>query len=112
MSNVIQVTPTIQGPDGLFYSGINAWECKGPNVNCRQAHREGRSWHVTPPQFPSGVHVVLPTYHYATLELGVEAVNQALRNAPTITNDEDLARYRKMRISYCVPQGFIDPSRR
>lgn len=89
--------------------------CTGPNRACRAAHRAGRSVHVIPAMSRDAANhprLVMPTYHYRTSDEGIIAIAEAEENAPTVTCDADLYRFRKMEIPHFLPVGWIDPSRR
>ena len=83
--------------------------CMGDAVECRRAFNAGRPAHVNPPM---GSGVVMPTYHYATVEDGLATVRDAMDNAPMVTTDEELYRYRTYGIAYRLPEGWVDPDRR
>jgi hypothetical protein len=86
--------------------------CTGRRGNraCRDAHRAGRPVHVIPAYGPTAL--VMPTYHYATAEEGIQAINDAMVNAPMVATDADLFRYRREGVAHRLPAGWIDPSRR
>jgi hypothetical protein len=95
--------------------------CKGPNHHCRAAFKAGRPVHVIPGSVfdldpamrpPDGLTLVLGTYHYATEAEAREAVADAYTNAPLVTCDDDLYAFRARNISYKLPVGWVDPSRR
>jgi len=54
----------------------------------------------------------MPTYHYATVEEGVAAIERAKKTAPTVRTDADLYAYRAQGIPHFLPVGWVDPSRR
>jgi hypothetical protein len=56
--------------------------------------------------------LVMPTYHYATEDEGREAIHEALRTAPTVYGDADLAEYRERNIPHFLPVGWVDPTMR
>jgi hypothetical protein len=86
-------------------------KCTGPNPTCRKEAREGRPVHIIPAMHERPT-IVLPTWHYPDEASAREAIAQARAHAPIVRNDEDLARYRKIRIAHRLPEGWIDPSRR
>lgn len=87
-------------------------DCTGPNPNCKKAHRQGRTVHIIPAHFADGSHLVLPTYHYATVEAAHAAVARARENAVTITADAELFRARRLRQPHRLLPGWTDPTRR
>jgi hypothetical protein len=86
--------------------------CKGTNRACKKAVREGRPLHVIPPAIDGQPWIVLPTYHFVNEEEALRAVLDAMRDAPLVTCDEDLYRFRAEGIAHKIPRGFIDPTRR
>jgi hypothetical protein len=100
--------------------------CTGPNPACREAHKAGRPVHMIPAMPRMGVDIVIedgaarvitptlvmPTYHYANVSEGVEAIDQAMNTAPTVVTDDDLYAYRKAGVPHFLPVGWIDPTRR
>lgn len=96
-------------PSGLKAEVLRG-RCNGPNENCRAAHRAGRSVHVIPgPHSAFHEALVMPTYHYATSADGIDAIYDALENAPMVDNDEDLKRYRTEKVAFRLPVGWVDP---
>jgi hypothetical protein len=87
---------------------------RGGNSTCRQGYDDGRPWHVIPPVVDVAKRpaLVMPTYHYATIEDGVGSVRTAMATAPMVATDDDLYRYRAAGVAYKLPPGWIDPSRR
>ncbi|MBE8524493.1 hypothetical protein ILP97_44635 [Amycolatopsis sp. H6(2020)] len=62
-------------------------ECTGPNPNCRRAHAEGRGVHFIPPRVQAwGAHLVLPTYHFMSVEEVVYAFADARKDAVEATS--------------------------
>jgi hypothetical protein len=55
---------------------------------------------------------VLNTYHYATEADARAALADAEINAPIVTCDDDLARFRAENVSYRLPVGWCDPTMR
>lgn len=89
---------------------INA-ACSGPNLACRRAFKRGRPVHIIPGG-TGALALVMPTYHYATEQEGIAAINTAIETAPTVATDEDLYRFRKEGTPHFLPAGWVDPSRR
>lgn len=104
---------------------VSAECCTGPNPKCRAAHRAGRSVHMIPDsdrmatirrnggrkmkQTPA---LVLPTYHFATVEEGTEAICQAWLTAIPVMTDADLYAAREAGVPHILRPGWVDPSRR
>jgi hypothetical protein len=89
--------------------------CTGPNRACRAAHREGRSVHVIPGSIRGRADqpaLIMPTYHFATVDEGMGYIRDAWNTAPMVVTDEDLDRYRAANIAHKLPVGWVDPSRR
>lgn len=92
------------------------------NAACREAHRAGRSVHIIPPRSRYTIVddraqlldpiLILPTYHFATVEEGLAAVRDAMATAPTVATDDDLYAYRAAGIAHYLPVGWVDPTRR
>lgn len=109
MTNTNEPTPRI---DARVHDTMRV--CKGPNKECRAAHRAGRSVHITPAFDSRTPHprVVLATYHYATEEEALLALARARTNARIIMTDDDLYAAREANEAYILMPGWIDPSRR
>lgn len=112
----IKVTPDVR-IDGLFYNGIQAWQgCTGPNPACRKAHAQGLVWHVIP-SHPRNAgrdsYLIMPTYHYASLEEGVEAILEAEATAKEPASDEEWLRLeREGKVPFFTRAGMNHPTRR
>lgn len=89
-------------------------DCSGPNAACRAAHRAGRPVHVVAISTlgENQPALVMPTYHYASPDDGIAALNEAWATAPTIENDDQLVEYRRAGRPYKLRPGWIDPTRR
>lgn len=76
-------------------------DCKGPNRACRKAHKAGLTVHVVPPKIAAedGT-LVLPTYHYATIQAAADAIHEAWFDAPTVHTFE--ARDRAYREAMAI----------
>jgi hypothetical protein len=88
--------------------------CDGPNAKCRAAHKRGVTTHIIPPWSPDDMdkRVVLPTHHFFDEKAARDALADAVANAPIVTCDEDLYRFRAEGIAYKLPVGWTDPTRR
>lgn len=91
---------------------ILAENCKGPNRACRSAHKQGRPVHMIPGHKSLEPALVLPSYHFESVEAGRVAIADAIRSAPTVYGDADLFEYREREIPFFLPVGWVDPSRR
>jgi len=115
MTNALHLTPSLL-IDGLHYHGIMAWECDGPNKHCRRAHKEGRSWHVSPAHHKNEGReslLVMPTYHYATVEEGLSAILRAQSEAVEVTSDEEWLRLEaEAEVPFRTRPGMRHPTRR
>lgn len=112
---IVQVTPS-RIIEGLHYQGIVAFECTGPNKACKGHAAAGRTWHVIPPHplnEGAASHLVMPSYHYATLEEGVHAIEEAQRTAHTVSSDEEWLRLEADHsIPFRIRPGMNHPTRR
>lgn len=105
--------------DGMNYLGITGWYCpggRGSNPACKQAHREGRSFHVSPAH-PRNTgkdsYLIMPTYHYASLEEGYRAVLHAEATAHEATSDEEWLRLEaEGKEAFRTRAGYNHPTRR
>jgi hypothetical protein len=95
--------------------------CTGPNTHCKKEHRAGRSAHVISDSDRIWTHrrnrkpipsLVLPNWHFATVEEGIAAVKQAWLTAVVVMVDEDLYAARAANVPYILRPGWVDPSRR
>lgn len=87
--------------------------CSGPNPHCALAASRGRYAHVIAlTEIYEEPSLVMPSYHFQTIEDGIEAVRHAWATAPVITSDEELYAARRDKIPHKLPVGWIDPSRR
>lgn len=111
----INVTPPVQ-IDGLFYSGITAWEGGCAHPSCKAAIKQGFTWHVTPPHYlneGAESHLVMPTYHYESIEAGIAAIEHAQRTALTVESDEEwLALEAAKEVPFRTRPGMNHPTRR
>lgn len=83
--------------------------CTGPNPKCKKAARNGRTVHL----YPDGdVTLVLPTYHFESVESGTKQIEQWAIDAVRVKTDDDLYAARNAHLPYILPKGWIDPSRR
>ena len=87
-------------------------ECKGPNARCRRSAKNGQMVHIIPKYDENAPALILPTYHYETVEIAIKALETAERDAILIETDDDLYNARKAGIAHKLPIGWIDPSRR
>lgn len=87
---------------------------RGGNAACKKAAREGRQIHIIPLWSSDDVsnRLVMPTYHYATREEAIAAVQLARDTAPVVTCDADLYDFRARGIAHKLPVGWTDPTRR
>lgn len=86
--------------------------CTGPNRHCRAAAREGRLVHIIPGHdLDNDPVIILPTNHYATAQ-GARDALAAAADAPIVTCDDDLYRYRAAGVAHRLPVGWVDPTRR
>src|SRR5689334_10091553 len=115
MTNAINLTPPVV-INGLSYHGIRAWECTGPNPACKLAAHTGRVWHVAPahPMNEGRTsHLVMPTYHYASPEEGLDAILSAQRDAHEVTSDvEWLELEAAHEVPFRTRPGMNHPTRR
>lgn len=88
--------------------------CNGPNANCKRHTRNGKTVHAILAKFGNANHasLVLPEYHFETLEIAIARIEHAYHNAITIENDAMLYDARERKIPHFIPRGFIDPTRR
>lgn len=104
MTNDARISPTVLSDNCTGRRG---------HRDCRDAHRAGLPVHVIPPLHdPAKPSLVMPSYHFATAEAGIAAINDALANAPIVATDADLYAYRAAGVAYRLPAGWIDPTRR
>lgn len=99
---------------GHITARVTASICRGPNRACAAAARQGRQVHVIPERGDVYTEpaLVMPTYHYQTSDEGIIAIAEAAENAPTVTCDEDLYRFRKAGVAHFLPVGWVDPTMR
>jgi len=96
---------------------VTSVHCTGPNAACRAAHRAGRSVHVIPshhdPKQDTHGRLVMATYHYFTAQAGIAAVEAALRDARTVSSDEEwLETEAAHEVSFRTIPGVNHPTRR
>lgn len=84
----------------------------GSHPNCKIAAREGRRVHVIPGHTEGEPRLILPNYHFHTLDEAQAAIREAELFAPMVETDLDLAIFRQQKIAHKLPVGWIDPSRR
>lgn len=105
-----------RGVDMRDDGGMNAYTliegCTGPNAQCRRSARIGHKVHIIPKYDASAEALILPTYHYETVDAAINALETAQRDAVLIETDDDLYAARKAGIAHKLPIGWIDPSRR
>ena len=74
---------------------IIAWlddQCKGPNRECKAAFRANRPFHIIPGHDDpraQDAHLALPTYHYASRDEAIEALENGWNTAITVDNARD-----------------------
>ena len=88
--------------------------CTGNAKACKRARREECHVHIIPRSDiadPEGL-LVLPTYHYSTVERAIAAYEDAKINAIKISSDAQLYDARQTERAYKLPVGWIDPDRR
>lgn len=91
---------TVFNSDNVAIAWIDE-ECTGPNKNCKHASRHGLMIHIIPAHADpraEHVHLALPTYHYATEQEALDALQRAWDTAITVDNatDRDAAYARKV----------------
>lgn len=89
-------------------------ECtgKGGAESCKAAHKAGANVHVITKYDPNTESLVMPSWHFTSVEHGKAALTLAYENAPTIKTDAELYAAREAKIPHKLPVGWIDPSRR
>jgi hypothetical protein len=91
-------------------------DCSGPNRACRKAHREGRTVHMSnsaQAHIDGRGRLVMPTYHYATVEEGTAAIRAALVDAVTVSSDEEWLRLESEgAVPFRTRPGMNHPTRR
>lgn len=87
-------------------------DCLGDAVACRKAYNAGRRVHMYLPFSYTQPTLVMPTYHFTSIEDGVAQINAWLATAPTVETVADLNRYRSARVAHFLPVGWVDPTRR
>lgn len=87
-------------------------DCNGPNPKCKAAHKRGVTTHIIPPYSRDTPTIILPTYHYFDEMAARDALADAEKNAPLVTCDDDLYRFRREGIAHKLPVGWKDPTRR
>ena len=83
---------------------IIAWlddQCRGPNHNCITGYKNGKPFHIIPTHTDpraADVHLALATYHYASRDEAIEALETSWATAITVDNlvDRDAAYRRNM----------------
>lgn len=99
----------IKGSDGK----IIAWGemgCKGPNGKCRAGFRANRPYHIIPAHTDpraETVQIALPSYHYASRDDALAALENAWNTAETVDNpiDRDNAYARKVPVKILKNTG-------
>lgn len=89
-------------------------DCKGPNKHCRAAHREGRTVHAYLEgrlRRGNGL-LVMPTYHYRTVQGARAAITAAAKDAVIIRDDAALYAAREAGRPHILPRGWTDPTMR
>lgn len=82
---------------------IIAWidsECTGPNPACRRAHRAGRIVHIIPAHTDpraENCHIALNTYHYATRDDALAALEIAWKSSILVDNPRDRDEQYRLR---------------
>jgi hypothetical protein len=87
---------------------INKRECM--SAKCKSAKRAGRHVHLIPNI--TGGTLVLPTYHFASVDAGKREIQRMFSNAIVITTDAQLFEARAKKTPHILPNGWIDPTRR
>lgn len=89
-------------------------ECTGRRgaQACKDAHKAGASVHMITEYDPQGESLIMPSWHFTSVEHGNAALTTAYENAPTIKTDAELYAAREAKIPHKLPVGWIDPSRR
>lgn len=96
-------------PDTMMLLSLT---CKGPNARCGRDARNGRTIHIIPKYDATVETVIMPSYHFESVEAGIKAIETAQATAITIKTDNELYAARKAGIPHKLPIGWIDPSRR
>lgn len=87
-------------------------KCTGRNPACRRARKAGRPVHLIPRTIKGRPSLVLPDYHFATVDEALTAFAVADATAPVVVVDDDLYRHRAGGVAYKLPEGWVDPTRR
>lgn len=87
-------------------------KCTGPNPHCIEAALVGRTVHVHALTNSDELSLVMPDYHFATVQQGIEVVQAAWESAHTIMTDDELLGAQHDRAPYKLPTWWIDPTRR
>jgi hypothetical protein len=87
-------------------------DCLGDAIACRKGRIDGRPVHMYLPFDANEMTLVMPTYHFASIEDGVAIIKEWQTTARIIRTDADLNRARSAREPHYLPVGWIDPDRR
>jgi len=80
------------------------------NEKCKSAKRAGR--HVHAVAFVTGGSLVLPSYHFSSVESAEREIKRMFASAIVITTDAQLFEARAKKIAHILPNGWVDPTRR
>jgi hypothetical protein len=76
-------------PNDAEVAGFIDTDCSGPNKHCRRAHAQGSKIHFCPPQRDNQPGpLLLPNYHFASIEDAEEAYWRAVLSARIVTSAE------------------------
>lgn len=101
----------ITAPDGaLIAHGREG--CTGPNAKCKRAAKRGLMYHIIPHHLDPRAefaHLALPTYHYASRDEAVEALNKGWETAITVDNaiDRDAAYKRRVPVKILKSGKYV-----
>lgn len=79
---------------------------------CKDAHKAGASVHMILKFDPIMQSLIMPTWHFVSVDAGYRALINAYKTAPMITSDAELYAAREAGIPHLLPVGWIDPTRR
>lgn len=78
----------------------------------KASHKAGASVHMMLKYDPLTQTLVMPTYHFVSIEAGYRELINAYKTAPMITNDAELYAAREAGIAHLLPVGWVDPTYR
>lgn len=85
---------------------------KRGSKQCKSDHTDGAHVHMILEFDIMKQTLVMPTWHFVSVEAGYRSLINAYKTAQLITSDAELYAAREAQIPHLLPVGWIDPTRR